>query len=99
MNVRTPQRVIDEIHRLLRTTDYSRCEIARLIGYSEFTVEKYELGVEPEFRRRRRVTIAPVPVGKPVCHVERWIAEGFDPVVARFMASNRTRLLRVSEGV
>jgi hypothetical protein len=30
--------------------------------------------------------------------IERRIAEGFDPVVAQFMASNRLRLLRVSEG-
>jgi transposase-like protein len=30
---------------------------------------------------------APVaPVAKPLCRVERWIAEGFDPVVARSMA-------------
>ena len=31
--------------------------------------------------------------------IERRIAEGFDPIVARFMASNRPRLLRVSEVV
>jgi hypothetical protein len=31
--------------------------------------------------------------------IERWIAEGFDEPLARFMASNRPRLLRVSEGV
>jgi hypothetical protein len=56
--------------------------------------------------RRHRETIEaarePAPVAadvKPVCHVERWVNEGFDPVVARFMASNRSRLLRVSEVV
>jgi hypothetical protein len=55
--------------------------------------------------RRHRETIeaareeaAPAPV-KPVCHVSRWIAEGFDEPLARFMASNRTRLLRASEVV
>jgi len=62
-----------------------------------------------DIRDRHRETIeaarepdAPAPVAvvaKPVCHVERWIAEGFDEPLARFMASNRLRLLRVSEVV
>jgi transposase-like protein len=76
-------------------------EIARHVGCAESTV--YDI------RDRHRDTIAaareeaapaPVaPVAKPVCHVSRWIAEGFDEPLARFMAANRTRLLRVSEGV
>ena len=68
------------------------------------------LGCQPagvtRLLRRHRETIEaarePAPVAapvKPVCHVERWIAEGFDEPLARFMASNRTRLLRVSEYV
>jgi transposase len=76
-------------------------QIARKVGCHVQTV--YDV------RARHRETIeaarepdAPAPVAvvaKPACHVERWIAEGFDPIVARFMASNRLRLLRVSEGV
>jgi transposase-like protein len=75
-------------------------EIARHVGCAESTV--YDI------RDRHRDTIeaarepeAPAPVAavKPICHVSRWIAEGFDEPLARFMASNRLRLLRVSEGV
>jgi transposase-like protein len=94
----SPEREIIVVTMLIARRRVS--EIARHVGCAESTV--YDI------RDRHRETIdaarepeAPAPVAavaKPVCHVERWVNEGFDPVVARFMASNRTRLLRVSEG-
>ena len=51
MSVRTPQPVIDEIHRLLRETQMPLREIGVVCGVSATTVAYHAKAVEPEFRR------------------------------------------------
>jgi transposase-like protein len=95
----SPEREIIVVTMLIERRRVS--EIARHVGCAESTV--YDI------RDRHRDTIeaarepdapAPVtPVAKPACHVERWIAEGFDERTARSMARLRKvrGILPVSE--
>jgi hypothetical protein len=77
-------------------------QIAKRIGCHFTTIQKIvrehretiEAAREPEGQ-----ALPPILKAKPICHVERWVNEGFDEKLARFMASNRLRLLRVSEVV
>jgi transposase len=76
-------------------------QIAERIGCHYTTVHRI-LQQHAETIEAAREEAAPAPVAvvvKPICQVERWIAEGFDPVAARSMASLRDvrGILPVSE--
>jgi predicted DNA-binding protein YlxM (UPF0122 family) len=51
MSARTPQPLIDQIVKLLRTTDLSLVAIARECGTSPSSVKRYAKQIEAEFQR------------------------------------------------